>query len=190
MADEEPESVGPRHLELLTPRLHLVRLGHQHLDDLVALDADPEVMRYLPTNAPNTRERYVEELLPRMSAWQDRAYGFLAAYEAGAFVGWFHLRPSVADAGILELGYRLRRAAWGRGLATEGSRALLRHAFETLAEPCVDACTMPENAASIAVMRKCGMRYAGDFLHPRMDTRVVRYMVRRADVNLGDTPAR
>ena len=75
----------------------------------------------------------IAELLPRMLAWDGQPFGFLAAYEAGSFVGWFHLRPSVADAGILELGYRLRRAAWGRGLATEGSRALLARTLIDLA---------------------------------------------------------
>lgn len=173
-------------LELLTPRLRLERLGERHLDDLVLLDADPEVMRYLPTNAPNTRERYVAELLPRMTAWNDRPFGFLAAYEEGAFVGWFHLRPSVAEEAVLEVGYRLRRATWGRGLATEGTRALLRHAFVTLGEHEVDACTLAENVASIRVMEKCGMRRVGSFIHPRIAVEVVRYVVKAEEAILGE----
>jgi RimJ/RimL family protein N-acetyltransferase len=173
-------------LELRTARLHLVRLGAEHLEDLVELDADPEVMRHLPTNGPNTRERYRDELLPRMTAWDDKPFGFLAAYEEAAFIGWFHLRPSVADAEVLEVGYRLRRATWGRGLATEGTRALLRHAFETLGEKQVDACTLPENTPSIRVMVKCGMSYAGSFVHPRIPREVVRYLVRAEDAVLED----
>lgn len=170
----------PTPLELRSERLHLRRLTVDHLADLVDLDADPEVMRYISGGAANTRAVYEAELLPRMLAWDDRPYGFLAAHHEGRFVGWFHLRPSVADAAILELGYRLRRDAWGRGLATEGARALLAHAFDTLGEPAVDACAHPDNAASIRVLLKCGMRRQGTFIHPRIPLEVVHYLVDRA----------
>ncbi len=95
------------------------------------------------------------------------------------FCGWFHLRPSVFDASMLELGYRLRRDAWGRGLATEGSRALLAHAFEELDQRAVDACTVTENLGSIAVMMKCGMHFVGERAHPRAEIKVQRYLVER-----------
>lgn len=165
--------------ELHTARLHLRRLTPAHLPDLVELDADPEVMRYISGGEANSRERYEQVLLPRMLEWDEHPYGFLAAYERDAFVGWFHLRPSVADEHVLEVGYRLRRTAWGRGLATEGTRALLAHAFERLDQTAVDACALPENAASINVMIKCGMRPAGTFVHPRIPLEVVRYIIER-----------
>ncbi|EEP72032.1 acetyltransferase [Micromonospora sp. ATCC 39149] len=62
-----------------------------------------------------------------------------------------------------ELGYRLRRAAWGRGLATEGSRALVRYAFTTLGLARVWAQTMAVNTASRRVMEKAGLRYVRTF---------------------------
>ncbi|WP_431909375.1 GNAT family N-acetyltransferase [Micromonospora carbonacea] len=62
-----------------------------------------------------------------------------------------------------ELGYRLRRAAWGRGLATEGSRGLLRHAFATVGLSRVWAQTMAVNTASRRVMEKAGLRYVRTF---------------------------
>lgn len=166
--------------ELHTARMELRRLGPEHLDDLVRLDADPEVMRFINGGVPNTREAYVDELMPRMLAFDGQPYGFAAAYLGGVFVGWFHLRPSVADAAILELGYRLRRAAWGKGLATEGGLALVRYAFDVLDQPAVDACADPRNAASIRVMEKCGMHRVGTFMHPRAPIEVVRYLVERA----------
>lgn len=166
-------------LTIETERLHLVRIGLEHLDALVELDSDPEVMRYINGGEPTSRQTYVDELLPRMMAYGDRPFGFLAAYEGDRFVGWFHLRPSVADDAILELGYRLRRDAWGRGLATEGGRALVRYAFEELDQPAVDACADPRNAGSIRVMVKCGMRPVGTFVHPRAPIEVVRYLVER-----------
>lgn len=170
-------------LELITPHIRMIRLGPSHLDDLVSLDSDPDVMRYVGGVA-TTREHYVE-ILPRMMTWNDRPFGFLAAYVEGRFAGWFHLRPSVVDDRILELGYRLRREVWGKGLATEGSRALLRHAFSTLGEREVDACAMPENVASTGVMKKCGMRRVGSFFHPRLPVLVDRYLVEREVAILG-----
>jgi RimJ/RimL family protein N-acetyltransferase len=170
----------PVPLEIRTARLCLRRLTAAHLPDLVELDSDPEVMRFINGGERNSRQRYESELLPRMLAWDAEPYGFLAAYEADAFVGWFHLRPTVAPGEtMLELGYRLRRAAWGRGLASEGGRALVRYAFEELDQTAVDACADPRNAASIRVMEKCGMRYAGSFVHPRIPLEVVRYVVER-----------
>ncbi len=136
-------------------------------------------MRFISGGEPTPRPVYVETLLPRMKAYADRPYGFAAAYERARFVGWFHLRPSVADANVLELGYRLRRDAWGRGLATEGSVALVRYAFEDLNQRAVDACAVEANTASISVMKKCGMRYAGRLVHPRGGMEVVRYLVER-----------
>lgn len=167
-------------LELRTERLAMTRLTAAHLDDLVRLDSDPEVMRYINGGVPTPREQYERELLPRITAWDERPYGFLAAYEQEAFVGWFHLRPSVFDASMLELGYRLRREAWGRGLATEGGRALVRYAFGELDERAVDACADPRNTASINVMIKCGMRPIEGAMHPHAPIEVVRYIAHRA----------
>lgn len=166
-----------------TARLHLRPLAGTDLDDLLALDSDPAVMRFINGGVPSTLADYEGGLLERMLAYRGQPFGFFAALDttdlARPFIGWFHLRPSVADAAILELGYRLRRTHWGRGLATEGALVLRDHALQTLDEPAVDACALPDNAASIAVMRKCGMRYAGRFVHPRAKVEVVRYLVER-----------
>lgn len=169
----------PVPFELHTERMHLRRLGPEHIDDLVELDSDPEVMRYISGGEPTPRHKYVDEFMPRIRAFDDQPFGFAAAYEGGLFIGWVHLRPSVADASVLELGYRLRRSAWGRGLATEGGRALVHYAFTALDRTSVDACAMPENRASIHVMEKCGMRRLGVFTHPRVPIEVVRYIVDR-----------
>ena len=165
--------------ELTTARLRLRRIRAEDLEDLVALDADPEVMTYISGGVPNSRQTYLDRLLPRMMAFADQPFGYAAALHEGRFAGWFHLRPSVADPDVLELGYRLRREVWGRGLATEGSRALVRYAFEDLDRDAVDACADPRNAASIRVMEKCGMSRVGTFVHPLVPLEVVRYMVGR-----------
>jgi RimJ/RimL family protein N-acetyltransferase len=161
---------------LATDRLLLRKLIAADLDQLVALDADPAVMRYISDGEPTPRERYVETLLPRMLAWPaDDPVGFYAAIQEDAWIGWFHLRPSIAADGALELGFRLCRAAWGRGLATEGARALAGFAVDELKSPWVDGCAHPDNLASIAVLRKCGLSYVDNRMHPRAPIEVAFY---------------
>ena len=64
-----------------------------------------------------------------------------------------------AGSGVAELGYRLRRSAWGHGYATEGARALIRRAFTELGVVEIVATTMAVNAGSRAVMARAGLRY-------------------------------
>ena len=161
---------------IATERLLLRKLGEDDLDALVELDSDPEVMRYISDGAPNSRELYVGTILPRMLAWsKDDPVGFYAAIYEREWVGWFHLRPSIADERALELGYRLRKPAWGLGIATEGSRALASFAVDELQPPWIDGCARPDNLASIAVLCKCGLRYVDNRMHPRIPIEVAFY---------------
>ncbi len=73
------------------------------------------------------------------------------------FVGWFCLFPTTET--IAELGYRLRREDWGRGLASEGASALVDWGFTNAAYDKIIACTMAVNHGSRRVMEKIGMRY-------------------------------
>ncbi|MFT5433624.1 MAG: RimJ/RimL family protein N-acetyltransferase, partial [Myxococcota bacterium] len=124
-------------------------------------------------------------LLAKMRRWSDERFGFFAAEVDGCFIGWFHLRPSVFDPEIYELGYRLARAYWGVGYATEGGRALCLLAFAELGQDRVDACALPENLGSIAVLKKCGMSYIGDGVHPRVPATVARFLVTRVEFSEG-----
>lgn len=83
--------------------------------------------------------------------------------EGGAFLGWFEFRPVDGDRAEVELGYRLRRAAWGHGYATEGSRALVRRGFTGLGVERVVAYTMAVNSGSRRVMEKAGLSYVRTF---------------------------
>lgn len=145
-------------------RLTLRRFTPADVDNLVELDSDPEVMRFLTGGTPTPRSVVRDEILPRLLDEYGRFpdLGRWAALDrtTGAFLGWFALRPSDEDTGEdVELGYRLRRAVWGRGLATEGSRALIRRAFTELDVRRVWAQTMAVNTASRRVMEKSGLRY-------------------------------
>lgn len=153
---------------LETERLVLRRFTEEDADGLFELDSDPEVMRYVTGGIPTAREEIVGDVLPAFLAYYDRyeGYGFWAAAEkaSGAFLGWFHLRPEdPASPDVVELGYRLRRAAWGKGLATEGSRALVEKAFAELGVQRVVAYTLVVHAASRRVLENAGLRVARIF---------------------------
>ncbi len=153
---------------LETEHLTLRQFTGDDVENLVELDSDPQVMRYINGGRPTPREEIERRELPAFLAYQKRSdgYGFWAAVEksTGEFVGWFHLRPpqdGVADEP--ELGYRLKRSAWGKGYATEGSRALIQKAFTDLGAQRVWAGTMVVNTASRRVMEKAGLRYVRTF---------------------------
>lgn len=149
-------------VSLETERLILRRFTASDLDHLVELDADPEVMRFLTGGEATPRDVVERDILPRFIHAHEQApgYGFWAAVErgGGAFVGWFSLRPrEEADPAEAVLGYRLRRAAWGRGYGTEGARALIRRGFAELGVRRISATTYEDNRASRRVMEKAGL---------------------------------
>src|SRR5215217_5494879 len=159
---------------LETDRLVLRRFTAADLDNLVELDSDPDVMRYITGGRPTPREQVRDEVLPAFLAYYERfaGYGFWAAVDkaSGQFLGWFHLRPPEgASPDEPELGYRLRRSAWGKGYATEGSRALVRMAFAELGARRVYAETMAVNLGSRRVMEKAGLRLVRSFRQPWPD---------------------
>ena len=147
---------------LETERLVLRRFTEADVDHLFDLDSDPEVMRFLTGGKPTPREVIRNETLPRILHYYERfeGFGFWAAIErsTGAFLGWFEFRPPEGSGpDEAELGYRLRRSAWGKGYATEGSRALIRKGFTELGVQRVVAETMAVNIASRRVMENAGL---------------------------------
>lgn len=162
----------PVDLFVQTERLALRRFTADDADLLIELDSDPAVMRYLtggePTAPEIVRERDMPSILGVYDRW-DGNFGLFAAHEkdSGAFIGWFCLRPELGGpADEVELGYRLRHEAWGKGYATEGSRALLQKAFTELHVRLVWGATMSVNLPSQNVMEKVGMTLAKTLATP------------------------
>jgi RimJ/RimL family protein N-acetyltransferase len=156
---------------LATDRLVLRRFTIADAGNLVSLDADPEVMRFITGGIPTSRTEILDEVLPAFLGYYQRyeGYGFWAAIEkeTGEFLGWFHFRPRAGAApGEVELGYRLRKSAWGQGYATEGSRALIRAGFTQFGVQRVVAETMAVNLASRRVMEKAGLTLVRTFHQP------------------------
>ncbi len=141
----------------------LRRFTEADVEDLFDLDGDPEVMRFVTGGKPTPRDVIRDDTLPRFLHYYERfeGFGFWAAIEksTGEFLGWFHFRPpGGSPPDEAELGYRLKRSAWGKGYATEGSRALIHKGFTELGVRRVVASAMAVNSASRRVMEKAGLK--------------------------------
>jgi RimJ/RimL family protein N-acetyltransferase len=156
---------------LETERLVLRRFTEGDVEHLVALDGDPDVMRYVTGGVSTPRDVIRDDFLPAFLRYYERfaGYGFWAAIEKGSgdFLGWFHFRPVAGGAADeAELGYRLRKSAWGKGYGTEGARALIRKGFTEFGVRRVVASTMAVNLASRRVMEKAGLTLVRIFHQP------------------------
>ncbi|MEU2834379.1 GNAT family N-acetyltransferase [Streptomyces lavendulae] len=153
---------------LETDRLVLRAFTTADTDHLLALDNDPEVMRFINGGRPTSREAIETRTLPRLlhdhPCWETRGYWATLEKATGAFLGWFEFRPLEEHSpAVVELGYRLNLAAWGHGYATEGSRALIRKGFTELEVERVTANTMAVNSRSRRVMEKSGLSFLRHF---------------------------
>jgi len=157
-----------KHILLETGRLYLRRLWPEDVELLFDLDSDSEVMRFISKGQPTPLARMENEYLPRILGYYQNwpPQGFWIAHQRASdeFIGWFHLRPDKMQPDEMELGYRLKRSIWGRGLATEGSRALVEKAFGPWGYRKVCARTLVVNLASRRVMEKAGLRFEHEFL--------------------------
>lgn len=152
---------------LVTQRMRLRSFTFDDVDDLVALDCDPRVRRYVEDGRPIDRSAATAAIERwRKHVTRGAACGCWAAVELETerFLGWFHLFvPDRRSEHERELGYRLVVDEWGRGLATEGACALIALAFGVSAVQRVTAETLAVHTASRRVMEKCGMRLARTF---------------------------
>ncbi len=162
---------------LETPRLKLRQITQVDCDRLVQLNSDPEVMRYINGGIASTRAEITDKFLPDvLSYYQEyEKLGFWAVIEKSSqeFIGWVILRPEsrfrlaqlleVAEPNALELGYRLKKASWGRGYATEVAQAFINAVGSTGNYNKIIAWAIAENKASIRVMEKLGLKLEQEY---------------------------
>ena len=144
---------------LETLRLELREFVAADLPDLVRLDTDPRVMKYIGDGRV-TPTSDLERMIPRMGR-NYRLYPGLgtwraARHDTGDFIGWFTFKyvPKTIE---IEVGYRLLPEAWGQGFATEGASELVRYGFDDLGLERIIGVTHPDNLASQRVLMKAGL---------------------------------
>lgn len=123
------------------------------------LDGEAEIMRFTPMRIPQTPEQTEARLKALVARGPgEEPFGVWAAERSdGIFLGWFMLRKT--DLEFPELGFMLVRSAWGKGLATEISAALVEHAFRELKVSGLMARVDADNPASLRVLEKLGFRF-------------------------------
>lgn len=161
-----------------TERLLLRRWRTEDAAPFAAINADPEVMRFVGAGRPLGRA-LSDDLLARIERdWDARGFGLWAVEARGArgtLLGFCGLSvptflPDVLPA--VEVGWRLARSAWGRGIATEGARAALAFGFADCGMRDILAIVDPRNARSLRVGEKLGMTARPDRLHAGTGMRV------------------
>ncbi|GIF72433.1 GNAT family N-acetyltransferase [Asanoa siamensis] len=168
-----------------TERLTLRGWRDADLDALAAINADPEVMRYILDGSVRDRQRTSQDLRAMIRGWDERGFGLFAVdvRETGAFVGWAGLAvpeflPEVMPA--VEIGWRLAREAWGRGYATEAAAASLQFAFDDCALDRVISIRHVDNTRSARVMAKLGLAFESHTVVPDYDQPVAVHAITRS----------
>jgi len=168
-----------------TERLTLRRIEPADLDFYAAIHADPDVARYIANGKPRSRGETEAWLDTVLSGYRDNGLGPLAviAKSDQRLVGRCGLSDSVFEIGpqgqgprrgwffrslaphgieleaVPELGYTFSRDSWGNGYASEAAEAIYRYARAVLNLGSVCSVIHDQNAASLAVARKFGVRY-------------------------------
>ena len=158
-------------MEIGTERLILRGWRESDLEPWAAMNADPEVRRYLgPLLTPGQAEAWVLNFQDDLDR---RGFGFWAVEvrASGEFVGFTGLGildDEMPVDGSVEVAWRLARTAWGHGYATEAALAVMEYGFGPLGLSEIVAVAMAENVRSRAVMERIGMNRdpAGDFDDP------------------------
>lgn len=164
--------------ELTTERLRLRQWRNADELPMMEINLDPEVARYVNRSADAAASRV---FLAEAQAHWDRHRCGLYALEGrdqarqGVLLGFVGLAfpgflPSLAHR--LELGWRLRRDAWGQGYATEAATAVRDHAIAVVGAPDLISIIHPENERSRRVAEKLGMTVEAEVIYPRLQREV------------------
>lgn len=164
-----------------TDRLLVRHFNTDDLDDFAALCADPQVMRFVGDGTPLPRSGIEHWIAVCRRKYADRGYGTSAVFEkaSGRFIGYCGV-VRAPDNDFDELIYVYHVDTWGKGYATEAARAMLAYVFGRSTLDRIYATIHPDNAASINVATKLGLR----FDHQEIDedgTPVAFYVIDRAD---------
>jgi RimJ/RimL family protein N-acetyltransferase len=151
---------------LETDRLFLRPRTMVDYAECLAMDGDPEVMRYVG-GLPASLEEHGIILADRITRAYPPGLGYWSLFPKQSpeqFLGWVLLVPLDRDdsASDVEIGWRLVTSAWGHGYAPEAAAAVLHHAMQSLGLNRLIATIHPENKQFFRVAEKIGMTYIGD----------------------------
>jgi RimJ/RimL family protein N-acetyltransferase len=150
--------------ELSSARLRLLPLAADDAELLAPVYADPEVTEYFKNQFTDiegvrhaVKQRLSRDVPPGMGTWLIQL--------DDTIVGHAHLWMARNPAGIVEIGWTIGKAYWGKGIATEAARTVIEHGFRRLGVPAIFAAVHRDNAASLRVARKLGFIDIGEEQH-------------------------
>jgi RimJ/RimL family protein N-acetyltransferase len=154
-------------IQIETEKLLLRRWLEEDLEPYARLCADPEVMRFIGNGSTLNREQSGEQVSRFVRHWDERGFGLwaLEEKESGAFIGFAGLSYQEdwpEGEHKTEVGWRLDRAFWGRGLATEAAKASVTYGLEALGLERIISIIQPGNTASRRVAEKAGLTPRGE----------------------------
>ena len=154
-------------IEIETERLLLRGWRKEDLEPYARLCADPEVMRFIGVGSTLTREQSEAQISRFIRHWEERGFGLWALEDKGSgsfvgFAGLAHQEDWSEGEHKTEVGWRLDRASWGRGLATEAAKASVAYGFRALDLERIISIIQPENHASRRVAEKAGLSLRGE----------------------------
>ncbi|WP_082806741.1 GNAT family N-acetyltransferase [Ferroacidibacillus organovorans] len=156
---------------LETSRLVLRRWGEKDIAPMAEINADPEVMRWIGGGTTRTEEQTKRAIKHWEEEWNTLDYGLFAVEvkESGELSGFVGLSvptflPEVMPA--VEIGWRLGRSFWGKGIATEAARGVLRFGFENCDLTEILSICQVGNDASERIMQKLGMHLERETIDP------------------------
>ena len=145
-------------IEIHTPRLVLRSMTEQDAPALHRVYGDPEAMRHIGIGAAADLEETGRRIARLMGYERERGFSLFVCVEraTGEVIGDCGIMPVPESEGSVELGYRLGRAHWGKGYATEGAEAARDYAFGVVGLRELIAVVKPGNDASVRVLEKVG----------------------------------
>jgi RimJ/RimL family protein N-acetyltransferase len=165
-------------LPLATERLEFRAWSELDLYLANALFGDPKVTALV--GGPFDGEAVRTRLATEISTQREHGFAYWPLFEpSGAFVGCCGLKPKYPERSIPELGFYLRPAYWGKGIAVEAGRAVIAYAWNVLDVPGLFAGHHPENAGSKKALEKLGFRYLHHELYPPTGLQHPCYMLDR-----------
>lgn len=141
-----------------TNRLILRTLTEQDLDTVVELNSDPEVVKYITGGTPMSREKTEARFNFYLEHQKKHGFAIWALINKEDFIGLCGLQY-LENTENIEVGYRLAKAFWGKGIATEAARACINYGFNRLNLSEIVAVIDVENTGSHKVIQKVGLKY-------------------------------
>jgi RimJ/RimL family protein N-acetyltransferase len=143
---------------LETQRFRLREFDQDDLDDLAAMVADEDQMRFYPR--PKTRDEASAWISRNLSLYEEYGFGFwfIESLPTSGFLGYCGIRPlALEGAPEIEIGWHTRKTAWNQGIATEAAAAARDLAVRRFALSRLVAIIHPDHIASRRVAEKIGM---------------------------------